>query len=181
MQQQDEVHESAKSDLEEAAAEQLLRRGDVEKCPVCGSRVDAEAYYCPTCCNYFCFHCRARLLPADTQLQCVNQQCDYYGKLVCAECNAMGEKEDSPSVYAEPEDGYWPAWLVVTLIASALSWYFYSFLVALAAAVIVFALGGLALQRLGLNIFGRERKVEHRRTSSFHTCIRCEQPVKRLT
>ena len=39
--------------------------------------------------QYFCFHCRARLLPPDTQLQCVNQQCDYYGKLVCDVCDKL--------------------------------------------------------------------------------------------
>ena len=41
------------------------RRGDIHKCPVCGSGIDAEAYFCAKCKNYFCFHCRARLLPAD--------------------------------------------------------------------------------------------------------------------
>ncbi len=31
----------------EAQAESLHRRGDVNKCPICGSGVDSEAYHCP--------------------------------------------------------------------------------------------------------------------------------------
>ena len=92
--------------------QELKRRGDVEKCPVCGSHVDAEAYHCPSCRNYFCFHCRSRLVPPDTQLQCVNQQCDYYGKLVCDVCDISHQRDEAPTVYAEPEDGYWPGWLI---------------------------------------------------------------------
>ena len=102
------------------------RRGDAEKCPVCGSRVDSEAYYCPTCQSFYCFHCRARLLPSDTQLQCVNQCCEYYGKLVCGVCDAAAEKEEPPAVYSEPEDGYWPAWLVLILVTAPMIWYFQS-------------------------------------------------------
>lgn len=168
---------------EEAAAvatRALKRRGDVEKCPVCGSHVDAEAYHCPRCHSYFCFHCRARLMPPDTQLQCVNQQCDYYGKLVCGVCDTANEKEEPPAVYAEPEDGYWPAWLLLVLVASGIIGYFTSLLVAVGTAIGLFVIGGILLQRSGLNIFGRERIVEHPRTSAYHSCINCEQPVKEI-
>ena len=95
---------------------ELKRRGNVAKCPICGSQVDPEAYHCPACHNYYCYHCRARLLASDTQLQCANQSCDYYGKLVCSVCDPQGEKEEPPAVYEEPEDGYWPLWLIVSLI-----------------------------------------------------------------
>ena len=158
----------------------LQRRGDVEKCPVCGSHVDADAYHCPTCRDYFCYHCRARLLPADAQLQCVNQECDYYGKLVCGLCDAVDEREEAPAVYAEPEDGYWPAWLIIVLVGAAVLWYFYSVAVAAISAVVVFAVGGFLLQRLGLNVFGWERTVEHQRKSSYHVCISCKEPAKKL-
>ncbi len=160
---------------------ELPRRGNVEKCPVCGSRVDVEAYHCPACHNSFCFHCRARLLPPDTQLQCVNQQCDYYGKLVCEVCDSAAEKEEPPTVYAEPEDGYWPALLALVLILVPLVWYFTSsFLVAVGFAVLAFVGGGSFLQRRGVNVFGRENQVEHPRRSTYYTCIRCRQPVKKL-
>lgn len=158
----------------------LQRRGDVEKCPVCGSGVDADAYHCPSCRNYFCYQCRARMLPADPQLQCVNQKCDYYGKLVCGVCDTLHEKEEPPVTYAEPEDGYWPGWLLLVLLAAGLVWYFRSFNLAVQFAVVVFFAGGYLIHRLGLNVFGWERNVEHQRKSSYYTCLCCEQPVKEL-
>lgn len=107
------------------------RRGDINKCPVCGSHIDSEAYYCAKCRNYFCFHCRARVLPSDPQLQCTNADCAYYGKLICEACHPHNERDEDPSVYAEQEDGYWPAWLVLVTLASAVVWYYASFLWAL--------------------------------------------------
>ncbi len=179
-QQEETVSEEPQDEACGISTDVPQRRGDVEKCPVCGSRVDADAYYCPTCQSFYCFHCRARLLPADTQLQCVNQHCDYYGKLVCGVCDAAAEKEEPPAVYAEPEDGYWPAWLVLILAAAAMVWYFQSFARAAAFAVGAFAVGGYLLQLLGVNIFGRERSIECQRSTTFHTCLRCQQPVKKL-
>ena len=81
-------------------------------------------------------------------------------------------------MYAEPEDGYWPALLASVLIASAITWYFATFLAAVVTAIGAFTVGGFLLQRLGLNIFGRERTVEHERKSSYHTCISCGEPAK---
>lgn len=157
------------------------RRGDITKCPVCGSHCDPEAFYCAKCRNYFCFHCRARSLPSELQLQCVNQDCDYYGKMVCGICDPGVEKDEPPSVYMEPEDGYWPAWLALVLILSGFVWYFSSsFLAAAATALIVYVAGGYCAHRAGWNLFGTVRKVEQSRTSSFHTCIRCVQPVKEV-
>ena len=59
----DDVREAPDTDAQpddqssDESNKKLERRGDVEKCPVCGSRVDRDAYHCPTCRNYFCFHC----------------------------------------------------------------------------------------------------------------------------
>ncbi len=178
--QEDHVNELGEEGESGVVTTACERRGDVEKCPVCGSRVDADAYHCPACHSFFCFHCRARLLPADTQLQCVNQQCDYYGKLVCDVCDSAAEQEEPPTVYAEPEDGYWPAWLAFALLITPLIWYFTSIFVAVSSAVVIFAGGGLFLQQLGINIFGRENRVERPRWSTYHTCIRCRKPVKKV-
>ncbi len=158
----------------------LKRRGDVQKCPVCGSHVDTEAYHCPSCRNYFCFHCRARLVPADPQLQCVNQHCDYYGKLVCDVCDRAHERDEAPTVYAEPEDGYWPAWLLLALLTFGCLWYFSSLLVAELAAVGFFVVGGLLLHKAGVNVFGKNRIVEHHRKSAYHSCINCGEVVKEI-
>jgi hypothetical protein len=156
------------------------RRGDVNKCPICGSQVDAEAYHCPTCRNYFCYHCRARLLLSEKHLQCVSQSCAYYGKLICSVCDQLEEKEAPPSVYAEPEDGYWPVWLLLTLITAGLIWYWFSFPAGLAVAVVFFGVGGYLLQRLGVNIFGSKRMVEQQRRSTHFNCISCGQPAKEV-
>jgi len=168
---------------EEIKSEQAPpRRGDVCKCPACGSNVDPEAYHCPICQTDFCFHCRARLLPADVQLECVNQQCGYYGKLICCVCDGSVEQEEAPSVYREREDCYWPAWLAVVLVMAGMIWYFSSsFLAAVMTAVVVYVGVGYFLQkRMGWNLFGTERSVEHQRRSSFNTCINCQGRVKEL-
>ena len=158
----------------------LQRRGDVNRCPVCGSQVDVEAYHCPACRNYFCYHCRARLLLSEKHLQCINQDCEYYGKLMCDVCDQLAEKEESPSIYAEPEDGYWPALLIIVLVVSALVWYWISFPVALFVAITSFGLGGFILQRMGLNIFGAKRMVEQQRRLTYFTCVCCGQAVKEV-
>jgi hypothetical protein len=156
------------------------RRGNLQKCPVCGTQVDPDAYHCPHCHNYYCFHCRARLLGSDRQCQCVNKDCDYYGKLVCNVCDREVQKDEPPSVYAEPEDGYWPLLLIASLVVFALAWILSSFLTALLIAIIGFAGSAYALHRKGVNVFGREREVTQARSSSHHTCICCQQPVKEI-
>ena len=161
-----------------AAETAVKRRGDLQKCPVCGSPVDSEAYYCPTCHNYFCYHCRARLVESDSQLQCVDTNCEYYGKLVCSVCDSAVEKEEPPSVYAEPEDGYWPLLLLAAIIIGILIWWLGSFLVGLIVGIVLFAGGGHLLHRYVLNIFGRERTVTRSRVSSCNTCVRCQSLVK---
>ncbi len=164
----------------EEAKPEINRRGDVEKCPVCGSAVDADAYHCPSCRNYFCYHCRARLVPPDKQLQCVNQDCDYYGKLVCDVCDVAHERDEPPTVYAEPEDGYWPGWLLLALVSFGVVWYLHSLHFAIWQAVGLFVLGGLILHVAGVNIFGKQRVVEHQRKSIHHRCLSCGEGVKEI-
>ena len=166
----------------------IARRGDVGKCPICGSCVDPDAYHCATCRNYYCFHCRARLLPSDAQLECVNQDCGYYGKLVCGICDGVHDKKESPLVYAEPVDGYWPLWLGIALVVGLIGWYFtiawFEFFKAMLfgffLAISVFVAGGRWLQKQGFNIFGTEAMVTHERSSSYRTCIRCQQTTKEI-
>jgi hypothetical protein len=56
------------------------------KCPACGWRLDADAYRCSKCLIYFCFRCRKRIQKNDDKFECVNQECDRHGKLVCDAC-----------------------------------------------------------------------------------------------
>ncbi len=163
-----------------SATAQVARIGGREKCPICGTQIDPEAYHCPACHNYYCFHCRARLLGPDVHLQCFNQQCEYYGKLVCNLCDAAAEKEEPPMIYAEARDGFWPALLLLIILVSPLVWYYTTFLIAMGSAIAAFVVGGYALQLLGLNIFGREENVELARKSTYYTCLGCHQPVREL-
>lgn len=156
------------------------RRGDVAKCPVCGSAMDSEAFHCPTCHSFFCYQCRARLLPSDKQLECINQSCDYYGKLTCSICNAPVERSEPPAVYLEPEGGYWPALLLLTLLFLVIVWAWTSFAWGLLFAILLYCVGGYLLHSLGVNIFGRERRVEHQRKSRVYLCLCCQEPVKEL-
>ncbi len=172
--------DSSTNATDESSGGELWRRGDVNKCPVCGAWVDADAYHCSTCHNYYCYHCRARLVPSDIQLQCVNQECDYYGKLTCGVCDSLTEREEAPSIYAEPEDGYWPGWLALILLAAAITWYYAGYLWAVVLAILAYAVGGFLLHNSGVNLFGKERTVEQPRTSSVHNCIRCGQQVKEV-
>jgi hypothetical protein len=158
----------------------VARRGDVCKCPICGSSVDQGAYHCAACRNYFCFHCRARLLPSDAQVECVNQDCGYYGKLVCGLCDSPHDKKEAPLIYAEPVDGYWPLWLGIALFVGLIIWYFTVWWFGFFLAISVFVAGGLWLQKKGFNIFGTEAMVTHERSSSYRTCIRCQQPTKEI-
>lgn len=156
------------------------RLGNVRECPVCGSAVAPGAYHCPTCQNSFCFHCRARVLPSDVQLQCVNQRCAYYGKLLCDVCEDTVVEEQPPAVYMEPEEGFWPLLLLVDFIAFGFVWYQSSFGWAALFLFLAFPALGYAGQVLGLNVFGRERRVEHRRTAEYYRCICCRKAVKEL-
>ena len=163
-----------------SSARSPQRLGDVEKCPICGSRVDSEAYHCPTCRNSFCFHCRAHVLPGEVQYKCTNQQCGYYGKLLCDVCEEQVEREDPPAVYLEPQEGYWPLLLIATVLAAAFIWDWTTFRWAVFFVLVGFPVIGILLHRWGFNVFGRERRVEHRRTSRFRHCRCCQQQVKEL-
>ena len=86
----------------------LNRIGDKCKCPACGWALDDGAYRCPKCLIYFCFKCRRRVKANEPQTQCLNQQCDYHGKLLCSACTVMVVTQ------AEGSHGYtysvWASW-----------------------------------------------------------------------
>jgi hypothetical protein len=65
---------------------QYRRVGNTAKCPACGVPMDPDAYRCPRCLIYFCFKCRRRVQQRDAQFQCMNQQCEQYGKMLCNAC-----------------------------------------------------------------------------------------------
>jgi hypothetical protein len=113
----------------------LRRVGDPEKCPACSASMDAEAYRCPKCFVYFCFKCRRRVQKGDPQYQCLNQQCNQYGKLLCNICVIvvphMGEQtnplpiDPGGEVGIVSEDVQGLAFLAITGIGFAIfCWYF---------------------------------------------------------
>jgi hypothetical protein len=156
------------------------RSGNVEKCPCCGSAVDAEAYFCTACRNYFCYHCRARVLPGEETFQCLNQVCSYHGKMVCGRCDPKQQVDEPPVIYAEPEDGFWPLLIPLSLIGAAVAWWKWpiNFWGALATAAVAFALLSGLVIKFGGSIFGRTRQLEQKRTRVFHTCLHCHQETR---
>jgi len=74
------------------------RLGPKEKCPACGRKLDEGAYRCPNCKIYFCFNCRRRINKNEPQYQCLNQQCNYYGKLLCKGCIETQEVKQTPKI-----------------------------------------------------------------------------------
>src|SRR5262245_24726409 len=168
------------AELQDLPVAELQRLGEVEKCPACGSQVDPGAYHCPHCRTYYCYHCRVRLMDEEEQFHCVNQACEYHGKLLCGTCEGAHRREDPPSVYSEYEGGWWPV-LLLGGILIALPMLFY--VVPLAAAAIglgAAAAAAFLLHRAGVNIFGREIQIVQPRVTTYHTCIRCERSVKEL-
>jgi hypothetical protein len=158
-----------------------LRRGEIDVCPVCGANVHPQAYFCSSCSNYFCFLCRSRVAPSDVLLQCINRDCEYFGKLVCDQCDTAQTFADKPFLYKEPTDGYWPAWLLgCGLVASYVVWQTTWLGGGLVFLGLYFGVGVL-LQKAGLNIFGKERSVELPRSSKTYHCVHCAQPAKLIT
>ncbi len=96
--------------------------------------MDPEAYRCPKCRIYFCFKCRRRVQPRDQQFQCMNQQCAYYGKLLCNACivevPVMGDRdrqelvEEGKHVRSLPVGCAWVAFGVVLVAVFAVGMYF---------------------------------------------------------
>lgn len=113
---------------------QYRRVGDTAKCPACGVSMDADAYRCPKCRIYFCFKCRRRVQPRDEQFQCMNQQCGYYGKLLCNACTVevpqMGDRsrqvlvEDGKNVNVVPPAAVAWAFFIVLAVAFGAGLYF---------------------------------------------------------
>ena len=161
--------------------EPLTRLGKTSQCPICCGKVHSEAYRCTKCRSFFCYHCRAHLGPQDTILQCGNRDCNYYGKWICSICDPAGKKDEAPLEYIEPIDGYWPLWLIVSIIISLLMVWYTTWAAALIVFVGLYAGLGYILQQLDINIFGKARQVVMPRSSEVHLCICCKQPAKKVT
>jgi hypothetical protein len=114
-------------------------------------------------------------------LQCVNRECEYFGKLVCDQCDPAETTTEKPFLYKEPTDGYWPAWLLVSaVIATYVAWQT-TWLAGGLAFLGLYPGIGYLLQTAGVNIFGKEKSVELPRSSKKYTCVRCSQPAKLVT
>lgn len=155
-----------------------LRRGELDICPVCGSNVHPQAYFCSRCSNYFCYVCRSRVGTTDVSLQCVNRDCEYFGKLVCNHCNPSQTVAEKPFFYKEPTDGYWPVWLFACVVIGIYVALRTTLLAGGLAFISLYAGLGYLMQAVGFNIFGKERSVELHRSSTNYSCVRCSQPAK---
>ena len=154
---------------------EIKRRGETEKCPACGTRLDDDAYRCPKCRIYFCYKCRARVAEREPQYECANQACSCYGKLLCAACVTPVEEKG----LVPDDDG-----TVGTLIAggaAAAAGLFFGAPLLLAGAV---GVGGIIVaskvaKKLGYNSWLSNRQHEAVIQSPL-CCIQCKQPAKHL-
>jgi hypothetical protein len=159
----------------------IQRLGDVQKCPACGSQVDPGAYHCPKCRRDFCFHCRVGLVDEDDQFHCINQACNYHGKVLCGTCDPEAKRDEAPSVYSEYDSGWWPFLLVAGLLVGVVSYFFvWDFWLAAGIGLITAAVAAFLLHRAGVNVMGKENRIVQPRVTIYHTCISCKQPVKEL-
>ena len=158
---------------------ELARLGNITQCPICGSEVHSDAYHCTKCRSFFCYRCRAHLGADEPILQCGNQDCSYYGKWVCGVCNPTIKKQETPLEYIEPIDGYWPVWLIASLLLSLIFGWYFTWTSALIVFVGLYAGLGYILQTMDVNIFGKQRKVSMDRSTDIHACICCSKPTKK--
>jgi hypothetical protein len=121
-----------------------------------------------------------RLVKEDSQFQCINQACDYHGKLLCGTCDPESTREEPPSVYSEYESGWWPLLLVGGIIAGSVAFFFATFWVAAGIGLGAAMAAAFLLHRAGVNVFGKETRIVQPRVSSYHTCVSCKEAVKEM-
>ena len=156
------------------------RRGDSTKCPVCGTGIDPSAYRCPKCRVYFCFKCRIQLRRDDKQFECVDQQCDCYGKLLCANCSPPIDFEE-PAIENEHKPGAMGPLMVSGAVVAGATFVFFAPLTVAAAVGAATVGGGAAVVKaLGGRFFEENTKVETTRTKTARCCIQCKHPVKQI-
>ena len=164
------------------------------KCPACGWRVDADAYRCPKCLIYFCHRCRKRV-PADAdQFQCVNQQCNDHGKLLCSACTVMVDQvrkweDTAEEIRPGAEDRR--SWTVMGIaLLSSLVAIFLEFkpeqlkgtglLICWGSGFILFwVIAAFLSKQIPLPTI--LTSIPREETQSHRSCITCRQPVENLT
>lgn len=162
---------------------ELNRLGPQEKCPACGWRLDADAYRCPKCMIYFCFKCRRRVTVTDPQYQCLNQQCQYYGKLLCVVCTeSVPEYQTYQQPQVHPGCSRGVGIVVVAVIFGiAVWWLFSSFLAGLITLATTLVAGCIIAATMGWRIVDETTYVATQvQTGDHKACIACKQPVEVL-
>jgi hypothetical protein len=163
------------------------RLGPQEKCPACGWRLDPGAYRCPKCRIYFCFKCRRRVIERDAQYQCLNQQCLYYGKLLCEVCTeSVPEYEDRQVPhYSSGQSGVWRIFSIAAGVVGVIVWIVSGeFAIGLLCAVAGLVGGAVFASKNGWAWFDKPGSTnyttERYQTGDHKACIACKQPVEVL-
>lgn len=160
--------------MHESPNKPYRRVGETQKCPACGVPVDADAYRCPKCMIYFCFKCRRRVQKHDQQFQCMNQQCNYYGKLLCNSCLV---DVDHTSTFVPPNDTLVSirTWAVVVGLVSL---WWVTIPVAIGIGAGAFIAGSIAASAAGML---KEKSPETVVLGRRKACIACKQAVEHLS
>lgn len=161
---------------------EMRRRGEVEKCPACGWRLDPGAYRCPKCRIYFCYKCRARVTERESQFQCADQSCDCYGKLLCSAC-VVSIPETHTTQRAVVEEDATVAALIGGAVVGGAALFAAPFVAAAGIGIGAVVASTFGLRALGFNVWGSSDQ-KHTETDTHNTspicCVQCRHPVKHL-
>lgn len=155
------------------------RHASLEKCPTCGCRVDADAYRCPKCMIYFCFQCRRRVAVNDCQYQCLNQKCNYYGKLLCTICidaNVLNYTLLASEWTCHSHRHLLKLRVFVSTLIGFLVWIQISFIVGAISFISILILSSIFVFKVGKKESSPSRVVH----AWPKRCIACHQPVESL-
>lgn len=168
------------------------RIGDTTECPACGWAISPNAYHCPKCRVYYCFKCRARVGPHESQFQCADQTCPQYGKLLCSACTVMVPVFQDVTRVVTPESKEYPGcpWgcLAMCLPPPVGIWLWVQHWIEIGAAGVVgtFVLVAVILHQTGATWFTKEQTIPavtattNECVAEHRCCIQCRHPVKVL-
>ena len=132
--------------------------------------------------------CRARVAKGDTQYQCADQSCDFYGKLLCAACTVQVpiETEQQTSESELRPIGCLVVLLISigvgVLVASFQSWGVIAIVTSISAvigsALLFLYLGGIWFWSEWL-LF-KDVQVQVRSVAQHRCCVQCRHPVKKM-
>jgi len=160
---------------------ELSRLGPRDKCPACGWQLDTDAYRCPKCKIYVCFKCRRRVTTSESQYECHNQKCQYYGKLFCGVCIKLIPEIETRQQLQTTYGGWKIIGIIATLLGIVTMGLSLSIISGLIALVVAFVVGCIIAAANGWRIADETKCVATRyKVGEQMVCIACKEPLRIL-